>query len=47
MHFLFHCSPNPVINSISSQHATMLPEHHRYLTDASLTIVPVEAEQWN
>lgn len=37
---------NLVINSISSQHATMLPEHHRYLTDATLTIVPVEAEQW-
>ncbi|MDH1403747.1 hypothetical protein [Pseudomonas sp. GD03730] len=38
---------NLVINSISSQHPVMLPEHHRYLTDASLTIVPVEAEQWN
>lgn len=35
---------NLVIDSITSQYPTVLPEHHRYLTDASLTIDVQEAE---
>jgi len=35
---------NLVINSITSAIPVVLPEHHRYITDASLTVVTEEAE---
>lgn len=38
---------NLVINAIKSQHDKLLPEHHRYITEDSLKVVPKEAEQWN